>query len=340
MAENLKKGYMTFTALGEVAPAQDGLQNVVLITVGEAINHDSIVDQKTLESAMACLGSKPLKSYDSHRTSFEDSVREILGFFENFSIAENKIIAKKFSFLPSADAKSKASIMECAKIAPQSIGTSFSALANLVWVLDSGEEIDFWNTLKRPENAVNEKPSIRFTQIFSSDFVGSPATNPNGLYNAKAALNQQKETDMANKRLAYFAAKYAANPAKLAKAALKLSSDETATEEEVEKQVEAETELEDLKEKLAALEAKCGELEKKLEATEAQKAEGDKKLDEAQKELSALKGMGHFNIGNPGDASDQKRLADFETQYSALIAKGDTAGAAKLARDFGALGKN
>ena len=150
MAENLKKGYMTFTALGEVAPAQDGLENVALITVGEAINHDSIVDQKTLESAMACLGSKPLKSYDSHRTSCEDSVREILGFFENFSIVENKIIAKKFSFLPSADAKSKASIMECAKIAPQSIGTSFSALANLVWVLDGGEEIDFWASLKRP----------------------------------------------------------------------------------------------------------------------------------------------------------------------------------------------
>lgn len=335
-----KEGYKTFSALETGSTAEGGLRNVALITVGPAINHDCVADAKTLETVVECLGEKPLKSYDSHGRAWGDSVGDILGFFEGFAIDGDRVVARKFSFRPSADAKSRASIEECASIAPQSIGLSLNGMTNLVWVMGDGTEIDYWSSMKQPEGALGEYPSIRFTEIFSCDFVGSPATNPNGLYNAKAALNQQKETNMANKRLAYFAAKYAANPAKLAKAALKLSADETATEEEVEKQVEAETELEELKEKLAALEAKCGELEKKLEATEADKAEGDKKLDEAQKELSALKGMGHFNIGNPVDASDQKRLSDFETQYSALIAKGDTAGAAKLARDFGALGKN
>lgn len=334
-----KDGHKTFSALVAAAPAEGGLQNVAIITVGPAINHDSVVDAKTLETVVACLGSKPLKSYDSHIAACADSVGDILGFFEGFAIEGDKVTAKKFSFRPSADLKSKASIEECAAIAPQSIGVSLNAMADLVWVMEDGSEIDYWSSLKRPEGAVGEFPSIRFTEIFSCDFVGSPAANPNGLYDAQAAKTQQKENDMANKRLAYFAAKYAAEPAKLARAALKLAADENATEKEIEKQVEGETELEDLKEKLAALEARCGELEKKLEAAEAGKGESDKKLEEAQKELSALKGMGHFDVGEPGDSGDQKKLAAFEAKYSALIAKGDTAGASKLARDFGALGK-
>lgn len=335
-----KEGYKTFSALETGSTAEGGLRNAALITVGPAINHDCVADARTLETVVECLGEKPLKSYDSHCRAWADSVGDILGFFEGFAIDGDRVVARKFSFRPSADAKSRASIEECASIAPQSIGLSLNGMTNLVWVMGDGTEIDYWSSMKRPEGALGEYPSIRFTEIFSCDFVGSPAANPNGLYDAQAATTQPKETDMANKKLAYFAAKYAADSAKLARAALKLSADENATEEEIEKQVESETELEDLKEKLAALEARCGELEKKLEAAEAGKSESDKKLEDAEKELSALKGMGHFGVGNPDDSGDQRKLSDFEARYSALIEKGDTAGAAKLARDFGALGKN
>lgn len=339
MAEK-KEGYKTFSALGSGTPAGGGLQNVAIITAGPAINHDAIVDAGTLASVIKCLGARPLKSYDSHIRAWSDSVGDILGFFEGFSLEGDRVVAKSFSFRPSADARSKASIEECAAIAPQSIGVSLSGMSSLVWVMADGSEIDCQDSLKRPDGAAGEFPAIRFSNIFSCDFVGSPAANPNGLYNAQAAKTQTKGKDMANKKLAYFAAKYAAEPAKLARAAIKLSADENATEEEIEKQVEGETEIEDLKEKLAALEAKCGELEKKLEAAEAEKSESDRKLGDAEKELSALRGMGHFDIGDAGDSGDQKKLSEFESRYSALIAKGDTAGAAKLAREFGAADKN
>lgn len=326
--------YRTFSALGAKVSAENGeLRNVSLITLGEALNHGELVDNGTLISVLDCLGDTPLKAYDSHCGG--DSVEGILGFFSGFKLAGNKIIAEKFSFRPSADEKSKTAILECAQIAPEAMGVSFTALTGLVWVLEDGTELDFFDSVKRPEKAVNELPAIRFTKIFSADFVGSPAANPNGLYDAQNAVKTQpKVKNMANEILAYFAAKYAAQPAKLAKAALKLSADEGATKEEIEKQVEGETEVEELKNKLASLEAENKELKDKLATLECEKSEGEKKLAEAEKQLSALKGQAPFPVGTQDGGDGQKKLEEFEAQYSALIAAGDTAGAAKLYREY------
>jgi len=176
-------------ALGAIDSAKGFFKDVSLMTEGEALGHGCFCDTKTLQGVFGLAQKSPVKAYLTHGSMFEaDRLGQEVGLFSGIYIEAKQVKAKQFTFFKSfkegTDTAAKyAALMDLAEADPSLFGVSLSFSGSLVWSMPDGAEMEF--SEDRPEGCEMEMPSVRVGRIYSADFVGDPAANPSGLFDAR-----------------------------------------------------------------------------------------------------------------------------------------------------------
>lgn len=192
--------HICFEAIQFAAITDKGLQDVSILTMGEADGHGMIVDEKTLEQFMQLSLGKSIPAYLTHEGAIDESGRpkdrlgKEVGMFSGFYRDGDKVRAKNFQFFDafkSNEPKTHATLMEMAKGFADNLGISPVMRRALSWVTGSGEiPADGKNV---PAGALNKFPSMRLRELLSCDFVRKPAANV-GLF--EAAVDDKTNTIM------------------------------------------------------------------------------------------------------------------------------------------------
>lgn len=129
-------------------------------TVGEARGHGVVFDQKTLLTALECIGMRKIGAFSNH--IYDGSVGDVIGYHAGFSIDPdgNHLRVGLFSFLPSymEDEKEEYKrIMDMAEIMPEEFGVSLVG--------------DCWF------ETIDGVDCVRFVSVDNLDFVKNPAAN-------------------------------------------------------------------------------------------------------------------------------------------------------------------
>ena len=239
--------YTNFAALERVDTEKGVIYGVSVITIGEALGHGLWVDELSLNQILQLAKAKSngVKVRAEHTGKIFDTSGKLINFRR-----DGNCVRADFELLKSDENFDK--ILEMAEKLPTEFGLSVSTAA-------TSEKID-------------GKKMVRFTELESTDLVGRPAANPNGLF---SALTKTTKPMIEKIELCKF-----------------LKLDETASEEVIKAafaskckaDMEAETELESKKklakkkdedekdekdEKFEAIVANVTQLSAKLEAIEA-----------------------------------------------------------------------
>lgn len=177
--------------VGAIDAKRGTFANVALITSGvEALGHGSFIDEGTVRGLSALLVGKSLPAYIGHEGGglFGDGERltSEVGIWSGIHLAGGKLRAKQFQFLRSFEEHEPAKrdrLVELAEKMPDQFGVSLVGRVSLAWATPTGDE-PFFNLSSRPEEALYEYPSVRFSEVESADFVKQPAANPDGLFSA------------------------------------------------------------------------------------------------------------------------------------------------------------
>lgn len=319
----------------------DTLQNVALMSVGEAKTHGIDIDHKSLEQVVELCAGRRLKSFNNH--SYNHAATDIIGAFDGIYLDGDKVRARTFEFLDTVDTATKSKLLELAAKIPDQFGVSLSTDCKGAWKLDDGGEVEFrlddfyWGIVKKPENAISDRPVARFSEIFSGDFVSIPAANPDGLFSARQPADTipqntkpQKKGLSMKKHIEYFATRFGTGTAKFAAACARLAEfaedaiiDEKAVGDEVEKTSEledAKKQIEEQQKRISELEAEIADLKKQLEDSKGE----TQAAQEENKQLSAkLVAAGQFGAPaavNMGDntAEPKKPQGKFAAAKSRL----------------------
>jgi hypothetical protein len=154
---------------------------VSLISVGPALGHGLYVDQLSLDTILAELEDQKLPAYITHRGAlFEDRLGREIGFFENFRIEGDRLLAdfQAFESFKEDDSKKFNRLFELAEKMPERFGLSIVFSAFEAWATDAGDV----EASEKPDNALFDFPSIRVEEVSSADFVDQPAANQRGLF--------------------------------------------------------------------------------------------------------------------------------------------------------------
>jgi len=161
--------------------AKGVIRDVSIITEGPALGHGVEIDAKTLSQLFALAQGRVVKAYWTHN---EGEIGQEVGLFSGFHIdTATKQLKARFEVF---DAFRKtyperwAYLTELIEKAPKEFGVSIHFSGDAVWVLDTGAEVPADGD--RPANAVGDEPRVRVVELFSADFVGSPAANAGGLF--------------------------------------------------------------------------------------------------------------------------------------------------------------
>jgi protein-tyrosine-phosphatase len=183
--------HICFEAIQFAAITDKGLQDVSILTMGEADGHGMIVDEKTIEDFMRLSIGKSIPAYLTHEGAIDESGRPLdrlgkeIGMFSGFYRDGNKVRAKNFQFLEafkSSEPRTHGALVEMARNFADNLGISPVMRRALAWVTGSGEvPADGKNV---PSGALNKFPSMRLRELLSCDFVQKPAANI-GLFEAK-----------------------------------------------------------------------------------------------------------------------------------------------------------
>ncbi len=171
---------------------EKGLQDVSILTIGEAQGHGMMVDEKTIADFMKLSMGKTIPAYLTHKGAIDENGRpkdrlgKEIGMFSGFYRDGNKVRAKNFQFLDSFKAqepKAHSTLVEMAKNFADNLGISPVMAHIKSWVNKDGSETpaDGKNV---PASAMNDKPSMRLRNLLSCDFVQKPAANL-GLFETK-----------------------------------------------------------------------------------------------------------------------------------------------------------
>ena len=156
------------------------IEDVSILTEGEAKGHRMMISSKTLESSITLLLGKSLPAYLSHSGAMGDRLLTEAGYFSQFYRDGDQIRARKFTALESFkkyDKEKYDRLFEIAKVAPESFGVSIVFEGTLFWEMNDGTEQTMETGLEAPENARFEYPTVRPLKITSVDFVDTPAAN-------------------------------------------------------------------------------------------------------------------------------------------------------------------
>ena len=194
------------------------IEGISLIQEGPALGHGVFVDKKSLSQFKAlALKKGKLKAKMNHWSSLESTV----GFYENFRVSKGKLLAD-LSIFDSFSGKD--SLLEMIEKIPSEFGVSlmFSALS--------------------PElNKADGNYNVRVEDIFSADFVDTPAANRDGVFSIlidkKEPIMEQddsqvipatpvvNEFSVLTEKIGQLAAQMAAYEAKLAAECEKIAAD-------------------------------------------------------------------------------------------------------------------
>lgn len=185
------------------------IRNVVAMVGGvEAIGHDAMSDQKTVEMA-AMLGIKagkpggrPVRTRLGHPGASENSAGRKLAIARNFSVQGNRLMHELHFMAPARKSPAFSRdpieyIFDMAEEYPTEIAESVVMYADRVWVLDDGNEVniedrDAMSKLSRdskgrPLNATTKLPIFRPTSLSYVDLVNEGALTHEGLFSAETA---------------------------------------------------------------------------------------------------------------------------------------------------------
>jgi hypothetical protein len=169
-----------------------GLQDVSILTMGEAGGHGMIVDEKTIADFMRLSLGKTIPAYLTHADALDENGRpkdrlgKEIGMFSGFYRDGNKVRARNFQFLESFKAEEKKAhqtLVEMAKGFSENLGISPVMRHFRAWVNRDGTETRADGD-KVPASALNALPSMRLRDLLSCDFVQKPAANI-GLFEAQ-----------------------------------------------------------------------------------------------------------------------------------------------------------
>jgi hypothetical protein len=183
--------HAVFEQIQFAAVTEKGLQDVSILTMGEAGGHGMVVDDKTIEEFMKLSLGKTFPAYLTHAGAVDTSGRPAdrlgkeIGMFSGFYRDGNKVRAKNFQFLEAfktAEPKTHATLVEMAKNFSEKLGISPVLRHFKAWVIGDGTEVraDGKNV---PVGALGSLPAMRLGALLSCDFVTQPAANV-GLFEA------------------------------------------------------------------------------------------------------------------------------------------------------------
>jgi len=165
---------------GRVDVEAGTIDDVSIISAGEAKGHRMMISTKTLESAITLLLGKTLPAYLSHEGATGDRLLTEAGYFSRFFRDGDQIRAGRFTALESFkkyDKEKFERLFEIAAVAPESFGVSIVFEGQLFWEMKDGSEESIELGYEAPENARFDFPTVRPLKITSADFVDSPAAN-------------------------------------------------------------------------------------------------------------------------------------------------------------------
>lgn len=138
------------------------VKGVSIIQEGPALGHGVWVDKKALEQVKKLASGKGrIKAKLNHWSSLEDTV----GFYENFRIKSGKVLADLSLFESHAG---KAHLLEMISEMPTSFGVS---------IMFRGDEPEY--------DKENDRYNTRVKELYSADFVDTPAANRDGVFEAE-----------------------------------------------------------------------------------------------------------------------------------------------------------
>ncbi|NBW13888.1 MAG: hypothetical protein EBR82_38385, partial [Caulobacteraceae bacterium] len=141
------------------------LKNVSILTIGEARGHNLLIDEKSLEQALAVAQSmKRIKVTMGHGAP----VTGILGYIDGFRIEEERLMGDLTLF----NTNEAQFVQHLAQVLPEGFGMSLTF---------SGV----------PEEVAGNR-FARVTEIYDCSIVSEPAANPAGMFSAFSAVDMKK----------------------------------------------------------------------------------------------------------------------------------------------------
>jgi hypothetical protein len=184
--------HICFSQIEFAQVTDKGLQDVSILTIGEAAGHGVVVDEKTIQDFIKLSMGKTIPAYLTHDGAVDaetgrpaDRLGKEIGMFSGFYRDGNKVRAKNFQFLEAfktAEPKTYATLVEMAKNFAENLGISPVMRTVSAWVTKAGEVIA--NDDSVPAGALDKMPALRVRDLLSCDFVQKPAANL-GLFEAK-----------------------------------------------------------------------------------------------------------------------------------------------------------
>jgi hypothetical protein len=166
-----EKELVTFSAF-EGKLEGNTVKGVSIIQEGPALGHGVWVDRKALDQVKRVASSKgKLKAKLNHWSGLQDTV----GLFENFRIRGGKVVAdlELYESHPGRDL-----LLEMISKAPATFGVS---------IMFRADEPEY--------DKENDRYNTRVRELYSADFVDTPAANQDGVFEAQI---DSGEEDMAN----------------------------------------------------------------------------------------------------------------------------------------------
>lgn len=153
------------------------VKGVSLLQKGPALGHGMWVDNVMLEQAKkSAQGKGKIKAKMNHWSGLEDTV----GYYENFRIRAGKLVADLNLFESS---RSTLQLLEMIESIPESFGVS---------IMFASDEAEY--------DAEEDKYFARVRELYSADFVDTPAANRDGVFEAE--IDKANEDNMPTEKSA------------------------------------------------------------------------------------------------------------------------------------------
>lgn len=174
------------------------IENVSLISRGEALGHDMWIDRETLQQVML-QGEKKgsVKVRFTHPTMCSDGLGRALGRVDNFRLFNDKVIGD-LHFFESAHSTPEGNLAEYVMLLVDEDPTS--AGLSIVFEADLDQQESFYRqyttngvfTSPDPDNTKGYQ-HVRLSELRAADVVDEPAANPSGMFHREDLRSQATE---------------------------------------------------------------------------------------------------------------------------------------------------
>jgi hypothetical protein len=172
------------------------IYDVVAMQIGPGLDsRDLGVDRKTLHQMME-LGNKKSRGVlgrFGHPSASDNAMGYQVMRAKNFRVVDNKLLHDAHLILhaqdsPVFDRDPLDYLMNMAEDNPQDLGESVVITTDLMWVLENGSELAYWEDqgnaipTPQPQNSLFDYPILRPQKFHNVDFVMEGNLTPEGLY--------------------------------------------------------------------------------------------------------------------------------------------------------------